>query len=486
MILHRENCAGYSFVKELLAFVFLLCICQSTSCSQWIDGTPKPKEIVISSDGIAFVGNSTKVFVAPLIQAQYPVPFLQFKRIVKGMPRSRQFVERVDFLLVSVKSLANYISGDALVLLLASDEGYLILSRNRKISVISNTPFGLLRGCETLQSLIVTNHGEVHDMQIIDYPDLRTRALHFAFRNGDTFVSAKNLISKARLQHFNTIIVLIDGLSFFKNSRSYSENSDYRQQVKMIVKFARDNGIEVIPEVKLLTKQKYWFLKVEYPDLMLNSETYNPARPAIYQIVFSVLDMIISEINPKTIHIGHDEVFGIVYDSRRQLKDEEVVLSYDSFLYDIEKVNSYLQIRNIEVMMWGDMLVAKKEFPEMDSLPLHGDTWRESLVNRVPENIIICDWHYFDDQAEFPSAQNFANQGYQVMGATWGEIDKGRHRIKTMETIKNFSRYMASLKKNNKGMIATTWYSIASREREDLISQIVEVSGNAFWNARLR
>lgn len=323
-------------------------------------------------------------------------------------------------------------------------------------------------------------------MNIVDFPDVKTRALHFAFRFGDTFSSAKELISKARLQHFNTLIVLIDGLKFYRNSSNYPKSEGYREQVKQVAKFARDNGMEFVPEVKFLTKQKNWLFNDEYPDLMLNRDTYNPNRGEVYQIVFSILDEIIADIHPKTVHIGHDEVFGIVYGSKKQLSGHEEVLSYQSFLNDINKINNFLLDKNIEVMMWGDMLVSAKEYPRMDSLPLHGYLWRDGLLNKVPKNIIICDWHYFDDQAEFPTSQRFADHGFQVMGATWGEVDKGRNKFNSMRNISNFSRYMASIKHNNKGMIATTWYSIASKEKLQLINKIITVSGNAFWNAKVR
>lgn len=486
IVLHGINCMLSASIKGLAIFLIHLFNCQLAHCFEFSLNFPKPKDIVILSERTTFITRSTKVFITPSMQRGYTFPFAQLQAVIKGIPKQKRFVERVEFLLVSSKSLTKYISGNALVSLLASDEGYLILSKNRKVNVISNTRWGLLRGCETLQSILVANHGEVQEMKIIDYPDLKTRALHFGFRNGDTFASARDLISKARLQHFNTIFVLIDGLTYYRSDKSHPENETYRDQVIQVVKFARKHSIDVIPEVKLLTKQKNWLFKDEYPELMLNRDTYNPDREEVYQIVFSILDEIIADIHPKAVHIGHDEVFGIVYDSKKQLNDKEVILSYYSFLYDVQKINAYLLSKNIKVMMWGDMLVSTSEYPDMDSLPLHGDVWRESRANIVPKNIIICDWHYFDDQAEFPTSQNFVNQGYQVMGATWGEIDKGRHKMNSMGTIKRFSRYMANIKKNNKGMIATTWYPISSQEKKDLIYQIIEASGEAFWNARLR
>ena len=85
----------------------------------------------------------------------------------------------------------------------------------------------------------------------------------------------------------------------------------------------------------------------------------------------------------------------------------------------------------------------------------------------------ICDWHYFDGQSEFPSTLAFVKGGHHVLGATW----------KTELTIRNFSRYVASLPKGGKGMIATTWFHV-QRKEWDIVDNIIKVSAEAFWNAK--
>lgn len=123
--------------------------------------------------------------------------------------------------------------------------------------------------------------------------------------------------------------------------------------------------------------------------------------------------------------------------------------------------------------MWGDMLIAPEEFPGMLDKHLHGTHSYSSLRNKIPKDIVICDWHYFDEQPDFPSASTFAKAGHRVLGAAW----------KKEKTIKNFSRYISTMSANNEGMIATTWFHVQRREW-DIVSDIIKNSGEAFWNAK--
>jgi hypothetical protein len=67
--------------------------------------------------------------------------------------------------------------------------------------------------------------------------------------------------------------------------------------------YARAHGLDVIPEVKLLTHQEQFFQK-HHPGLMFNAVSYDPRKEGVYQVVFRLLDELIDALHPRAIHIG--------------------------------------------------------------------------------------------------------------------------------------------------------------------------------------
>jgi hypothetical protein len=95
------------------------------------------------------------------------------------------------------------------------------------------------------------------------------------------------------------------------------------------------------------------------------------------------------------------------------------------------------------------------------------------LRNQIPKDVVICDWHYFDQALQsFPSADAFIQTGHDILGATWN-VEK---------TTKSFSQYLARRSKATRGMIATTWY-FTQRKDWDTVNRIIKISGESFWNA---
>lgn len=80
---------------------------------------------------------------------------------------------------------------------------------------------------------------------------------------------------------------------------------------------------------------------------------------------------------------------------------------------------------------------------------------------------MICDWHYFDELAEFPLLDSLQKDGFRVIEVTW---------MNEM-TIKNFSHYAAS--HGAYGIMATTWLYMQKKEW-DVVDKIIFISGKLF------
>jgi N-acetyl-beta-hexosaminidase len=114
-----------------------------------------------------------------------------------------------------------------------------------------------------------------------------------------------------------------------------------KDELRDVAKYANGLGINVIPEVKLLTHQKLFFAE-HFPELMFDHQTYDPKNPAVYKKVFQVLDELIELLHPSAIHIGHDEVNGAYQSKALQSLLNEAILK------DVSVIHAHLQSRELK------------------------------------------------------------------------------------------------------------------------------------------
>jgi hypothetical protein len=237
---------------------------------------------------------------------------------------------------------------------------------------------------------------------------------------------------------------------------------------KFLVNYIKANGMDVIPNIQLLSHQDM-FLKDSFVRYMFNHDTYDPRYEEIYQkVVFPVIDELLELTDATKFHIGHDEVYG--YATKHNVDQ----LPPELFLKDVLILNDYLKKKNIEVWMWGDMLIESDEFPSMEDNRYYfrGNNEYYKLRDKIPKNIVICDWHYRGNQKDFPTSLVFSNDGHKVLGAVW--------KIRTTKV--NFTQYINNNVNNGSGMIATTWYSLGNNKH--LINEMIIDSGQIFWSGK--
>lgn len=222
-----------------------------------------------------------------------------------------------------------------------------------------------------------------------------------------------------------------------------------RDEFVTVVAYIRSKGMDVIPGIQLLTHQDQFFAS-QHPELMLSPLVYDPQNPMVYKLIMPYLDEVIAAVNPKAIHIGHDEA-GLTWNQSKNaavLSTDPDLLPAPLFLKDVVILNDYLKSKGVKTWMWGDMLIAPAEFPNMLAQHFHGITlgYGKALRVQIPKDIVICDWHYWDDQTNFTTIDVFKKEGFAVIGATWRKA----------KTTNNFSAYAAA--HGAQGMIATTWF----------------------------
>lgn len=444
-----------------LWFFFLLW--SSVALSEQIV-VPSPKQSNLVSSYI-IVGSNSKLITPPYFRNRFGSTVLELENYIQSLDPQESTIDIVVKILPNrmIKALRQY-------------EGYTIEIYSDKILITGKDYLGALHGLTFFEALIRENNGKIKKGKIADWPNIKIRALHLVLMKGLKSEDMKEQIRLARFGHYNTLIIMIkDNVRFDTMEQLASKDALTKEEFLNIVNFAKENGLDVIPEIKLLTHQEK-LLKKLYPHLMYNMATYDPRNKDTYEIILPMIDEVIDLVNPKALHIGHDEVAGLTEISKEiWLQDGENPLPYDLFYEDVQFLYDYLKNRGIKTWMWGDMLIAPHEFPNMLAKHLHGVQGYASLRGKIPKDIVICDWHYFDKQTEFPSALSFAKAGHKVLGVTW----------KNNVTTKNFSYYIANMPINAEGMIATTWLG-ALRGDINTFKKIIQTSANTFWNTKYR
>jgi len=222
---------------------------------------------------------------------------------------------------------------------------------------------------------------------------------------------ANLLVESAREEGFNAVQVIVrEGVALDSAPWTPQDSAWSKSDLANWIAFTKGLGFQIIPEIKLLTHQEKFF-ESNYPDLLFNKVTYDPRLDRTYDVVFGFLDEIIRIFDPHAIHIGHDEVKSPKRNKRR-LNPGDKLVPADLYLMDVVKIRDYLRSQGIDTWMWGDMLVSASEFPDMLAKHLHAkdDGYGKELRRRIPKDIVICDWHYHDQQTGFPTLSTFSRK----------------------------------------------------------------------------
>ena len=464
-----------SEVNRLFLMVLFVIICVSVLCVRVFareDIIPIPKYISLKDDKIN-VGSASPITMPGPFKQKFRTAVNSIENVIRKLP----ITDNNPTIIVDVMSdkLKDTLS-HTVYTALKNREAFWLEITSTNVKILGADNLGALHGLTFLEKLASTGEGKIAHGRVLDWPDHKIRALHLPiWKVIPKYIKA--LIKKARLNYFNTLIVQLAGGVRLTSMKGLAEEDAWEiNEFLEVIQFARENGFEVIPEIKLLTHQEKLLRNGKYENIMFNTLTYDPRKKETYEIVLPIVCEVIELMQPKAIHIGHDEV--AIHHSkfkRSGLREDEEILPCNLFLQDVKLLYTFLNDKGIETWMWGDMLLGKEEFPEMCQKHLHGFNGYVLLRNEIPKNIIICDWHYFDQQESFPSAKDFADRGYKVLGATW----------KSTKTTRNFSNYVKNIGPNGGGMIATTWFHVQKKQWK-IVEKIIEQSGASFWNAKNR
>ena len=190
-----------------------------------------------------------------------------------------------------------------------------------------------------------------------------------------------------------------------------------KQDVVELADFIRSQGIELIAELPSFTHSYYLLTRHKelsevpgdrWPD------TYCPSNPKTYDLLFEVYDEYIDLLRPRTVHVGHDELFAPL-GLCPKCGDRDIGERYGE---DVARIHSYLRKKNVGMAMWGDMLLEsvrgkglrEKRAPDGWSYKVAGGLTREQVERLIPRDILIFNWFWAKAEGEWSEEQAEKNE----------------------------------------------------------------------------
>ena len=242
-----------------------------------------------------------------------------------------------------------------------------------------------------------------------------------------------------------------------------------QDEMRGFIKEATKYNIMVTPEIESLGHTEYITILPKYRhlyEILPGKHTYSAICPTREESIniFKKLYTETADIFPSDfIHVGLDEVsFGTCRKCQSALKKKK---SWEIFAEYINKLYIITTGLGKQMIMWGDHIFAEKRIAE-----------------RIPKNIIICDWHY-EPEVNSESVEFFTSKGFKVICAP--ALISGSQMIMpnigNLTNIQNFSQIAWQYKRKGViGLLNTVWEPF--RYLQGTINYGLALSGHLFLN----
>jgi len=355
-------------------------------------------------------------------------------------------------------------------------EGYILNVAKNLVVVAGWDDPGAFFGLQSLRQLITDGMGKsIQGVKVIDWPNMPFRGVRLYVPGPENVAFFKRFLRDfMALYKYNKVIMEVNCMRLDKhpevnagwiefskymqytrsnstqglhgeekNSSHYDAGDGYimeKNDIREIVEYANQNFIEVIPEIPSLTHGYYLLTRhpelAEYPGDKW-PDTYCPSNPASYELMFDVYDEYIEVMNPKMVHIGHDEWWGAPMGVCPLCKGKD---HSKLFADDVSKIHGYFAKKGIRIAMWGDYLLESVRKAEVQdrtsSLGVKYQTpgaVRPAVVKEsIPKDILIFNW-FWDDEVKEMDLHKFGFT--QIYGNFTPTITNWKERITKTDMI---------------------------------------------------
>lgn len=245
-----------------------------------------------------------------------------------------------------------------------------------------------------------------------------------------------------------------------------------KEGASRLAKACRAIGIRLIPQFSCLGHQSW--AKNTFPLLTVHPEldetpgkfpqnegiycrSWCPQHPALAGIVYPLLDEILNAFQADALHVGMDEVFLIASEHCPRCRGGNTAELFARAVTDLH--DQLVGRRGVEMLMWADRF--------LDATTTGYGEWEAAkngtapAVDRVPKDIILCDWHYEPlsryqgRPKDYGSVPVLLEKGFRVWPSGW----------KNVEAVTAFLDSAARHRTENLlGYLVTTWGAVPLRD----------------------
>lgn len=321
-------------------------------------------------------------------------------------------------------------------------EAFMIERMADKIILSAMTPQALRYAISALRDMDLDRQ-----FTMADYPHIPFRAMHLIMDAG-TPEFGRFLVDEVWTRaRYNHVVLECQWAHWDASKGAWREDTISKEQLREFVEYCRENYIEPIPCVRLLSHMGWLFKGKVNEDLRENPKhdhNYNISHPRTKQVVEALLGEVIDVFKPKYLHIGHDEVDGAgAYEFPYQPEHKKIGMA-EVVYRSIMHLYGYLKAKNIRTMLWHDSFMSPHETPFGHGMKL--DNLAE-FRKRLPKDLVIMLWDY-SPVGSLSAYRKLRAEGFQsIVGCPWYET----------ENI-NVTLRSASMGKIT-GVCGTTWWS---------------------------
>jgi len=238
----------------------------------------------------------------------------------------------------------------------------------------------------------------------------------------------------------NSLVLEINyNFAFASHPELASPSALTKSQATQLARECRQRGLRPIPLFNCLGHQSWSKrtgpLLAKYPELdetpgqfpgntNIYCRSWCPQHPKVNEIVFALLDELITAFDADAIHAGMDEVFLIASEHCPRCKGGDPAKLFAKAANDLHA--HLVGQRKVEMLIWSDRLLdgAATGYGEWEA----AKNGTHRAVDLVPKDIILCDWHYEElskyrgKPTDYVSIPFFLEKGFRVWPSGWKNL----------------------------------------------------------------
>lgn len=361
------------------------------------------------------------------------------------------------------------------------EQGYRIIVRPERVSLIAGSDRGLFYAVQTFKQILREHGFEIPCMVIEDEPDFESRGfmLDISRDRVPKLETLKKLVDLlAELKYNQLQLYMEHTFAYEKHQKIWKEYSPLtHEEVMELDEHCRERFIELVPNQNCFGHLEKWLIHDEYKHLAECPDGFifpwgvpsgpfslSPAVPDSLRFVEELLDELLPHFSSSKVNVGADETFDLGLGRSKELCGKmgkgRVYLNFLLGLYKIVKKHGKT------MMFWGDIM---KNHPE--------------LVAELPRDVVALVWGYEEDHPYKEECALFANSGvpfYVCPGtSSWnsfvGRIDNALGNIEN--AIQNGKKHGAV------GLLLTDWGDNGHPQHLPISMIPIAYAASLSWNS---